>query len=108
MLRLIKTNQFPKGGWIYTQPTTGMQFGGNESFLPQVRKIVTHRKANGLPGATIEEASQDLVNFTCARFPSICVEGVAPIVVTVSPQRYIAPTTRKTGKCGSCGGRKKR
>jgi hypothetical protein len=109
MLKIIKMAQFPKGGWTYVQPETGMRFGGNERFKAQCHQILSHRKGNNLPRATKEEVEQDLVDHTCARIPGICIDDYK--TMSFSARTNIVTVAAKTEgrpkrKCKSCGGRK--
>lgn len=109
MLKIIKMAQFPKGGWIYVQPDTGMKFGGNERFKSQCHLILSHRRGNNLSRATFKEVEQDLVDFTCARIPGICIEDNKTLsfsartnITTIAPKTDGPPKK----KCKTCGGRK--
>lgn len=103
MLRIARANVLPPGGYSYRQPETGMEFDGNTLFRAQARQIATHRKANGLPRSTVDEASEDLMAYTCARVPGVCTDLSGPL-----SQAVPGSGTRRVRKCGSCGGRKKK
>lgn len=109
MLKIVKMAQFPKGGWVYVQPETGMKFGGNERYKAQCRQILSHRKGNNLSKATLPEVEQDLVDYTCARIPGICIEDSKTMsfsgrtnTVTVAGKTEGPPKK----KCKTCGGRR--
>lgn len=110
----------PPGGYAYTQPETGMVFGGNELFPAQCRKILAHRRGNHLGRATLDEVKEDVIAATCARLPALCEDvplPATPLTIQQVPAATAAPvpavnTTvpaapRKARKCGACGGRKK-
>lgn len=101
MLRLARMNVFPPGGFAYVQPETGMRFDGNTMFQAQARQIATHRRANNLPRASVEEAEEDLMATVCGRYPGVCIDTVnraaSALAARSAPRR----------KCGSCGGRKR-
>ena len=111
MLKIAKMNVMPPGGYQYVQPETKMQFNGNTQFKSQLKSILAHRKGNHLPGATLDAVAQDLVAYTCARVPGVCVEASATIVTRLGVTAAVSGTevtvTRQAGKCGSCGGRKR-
>ena len=100
MLRLRKYDFNVPGGYRYVQPETGMKFDGNTLFKPQVKAILTHRKANNLTRTTWDEVADDLEAYTCARMPGVCY-GTTDNTRQSSPARVAA-----TRKCGGCGGRR--
>jgi hypothetical protein len=99
MLRLKRYDFNLPGGYKYVQPETGMKFDGNTPFKAQVVQISVHRKGNNLPRQSRAEVAVDLENYTCARVPGVCIDGVKQSTV-------VSVVTRKGG-CRTCGGRKK-
>lgn len=102
MLRLPRYNVMVPGGFVYTQPETGMKFGGNEAWRAQLRLIQSHRKGNGLTRTKLEEIADDLEAFTCGRFPRLCSANGSNRS-GVNTQARIGAT--RTG-CGGCGARR--
>jgi hypothetical protein len=100
MLRLRNLNQMPPGGYAYVQAETGMKFDGNTPFRAQSFQIAAHRKANGLPRSTVQEAAADLEATVCARHPGVCFDNTKP-----NDYGLIFPKA-KAGGCASCGGRR--
>lgn len=105
-------NVIPPGGYAYVQPETGMRFDGNTTFRPQCRLILSHRKGNGLPRATLAEVTEDLMSHTCERVPGVCVSSEPAVFnerFNIRILEAISPgVTRVTKRCGTCGGRRKK
>lgn len=102
MLRITRLNVIPPGGYQYTQAETGMFFDGNLSFKPQCYAVLTHRRANNLPRATIELVAEDVVAATCQRVPGICTDSSAKTSLAIST----GVKSSSTKKCSTCGGRR--
>jgi len=92
-LRLRSTKTLPSDGFIYVDPNQGRKFGGMYSFAYVVLQVVAYRKGNGLPRATTAEAAEDLDNFTCNRYPSLCSDSNILVSESMRPVRG----------CGGCG-----
>lgn len=92
-LRIRNPKELPNGGYPYYQ--NGRKFSPMVSFAFQVSEILTFRKDNNLPRATLADVDEDLNNFTCDRDPKLCYDSNAARVES---------TYRKTSGCSSCGG----
>lgn len=92
-LRIRNPKELPNGGYPYYQ--NGRKFSPMVSFAFQVSEILTFRKDNNLPRATLADVDEDLNNYICNLNPSICFDSQAARVESVY---------RKVGGCGSCSG----
>jgi hypothetical protein len=85
----LKTREaLPPGGWIYTQPQTGLVFREMSGFGEVAKKIQIHRMSNNLPGATLAQASEDLDEATCQRLgndPAFCQKKTPAVDGSPSP-----------------------
>ncbi len=92
-LRLINPKQVPKDGYIFVEPTNGRRFGGMFSFNYVRNLVLAYRTGNNLPGATIDQVSQELDCQTCKHDPRLCYDSDIRVDAQV----------RQTSGCGSCG-----
>ncbi len=92
-LRLRNPKQVPKDGYLFIEPSNGRRFGGMFSFSYVRNQALAYRQGNNLPGATIEQVSEELDQQTCNRDPSLCYDSSVRVGVSV----------RQTQGCGSCG-----
>lgn len=92
---LITRNSIPSGGWQYVQNDAGgnplKAFRSFESFNMFTKEILSLRKGNNLPRATIEEVQTDVDDSTCIRVPAACGGG------------QVYSDGRPVGKCAGCG-----
>jgi hypothetical protein len=126
MLSIAKPSIWPPGGYSYVQPDTGRRFDGNTPLTAQAYEISRYRLGNSLARSSVEECLEDLVAYTCARLPGICVQnsgraisaGRTPVATairlqpklkpyTAAPARIAMAAPRVSKPCGSCGGRKR-
>lgn len=101
MIVLRAYNPFPPGGFIYEQPYPGgIQPFNNSGFsiTQQAAEVLTFRKGNSLPGATMAQVIQDISIYTCIRLGGMtqwCVDSDAPISTVIG--------NSSGGTCASCG-----
>ena len=116
----IKHNGWQNGGYPFTDPRTGMKFGGLLANLRnQAAKVVLHRRANpaiynpaDLRYLKSEFVELEIQEQICAKRPELCREGpnrqpavriIANAVPTVCP-KCNGPVSEKT--CPTCSGRR--
>lgn len=65
----LKNNKsLPPGGWVYKEPANGFKVRSTMApFSDAVKEILTNRKDNSLPRATLAESAEDLDEATCQR-----------------------------------------
>ncbi len=93
-LRIKDPKTLPNGGFPYEE--AGRRFLPMVSLAFQKSEVLTFRKDNNRPRATLQEVDEDLNNFICNRSPELCYDG--NIRVEGSPYRAVRG-------CGSCGGK---
>lgn len=94
-LRSFERN-LPPGQFWYQQGSK--KFGSSPEIRSVAERVRNFRKANNLPRASINEALEDIVTFTCNRIgqnPTWCYDTNDPLGVLVS-QAASSP-------CASCG-----
>lgn len=99
MFKLRNTSSFPPGGFSYQQTAGISRYFPPDYSIEELAKIVADfRKGNGLPGADMQSAYNDIEQFTCGRLGAgnqYCFDTDAatnnPLIVS------------RGGGCGACG-----
>lgn len=96
---LLSLTQCPPGEFIYEQAFNGKtrKFRFSDIFTLS-QQVNDFRVANGLPGATVDQALADIVSYNCTRLgnnPRWCYN-------TDKTAAQVLPK-RRSGGCGTCG-----
>lgn len=77
MAKISNLMVVPAGGWVYTDPDTGLKITGGDFFTLRTN-VVKHRMNNGLPVGP--EIDQHVMDQICARAPDSCEsnDGTTP------------------------------
>lgn len=103
MIVLRAYSPFPPGSFVYEQPcplcSGGVQHFTNTGFsiTQQADAVLSFRKGNNLPRATMAEVLQDISVYTCVRLGGMtdwCMDSDVPV-------RAVSGNTG--GSCATCG-----
>lgn len=101
MYVLKRTDICPPGSFPYEQ-TQGIyrKFEATSDIDAQAHIVADFRKANGLLRATVSEAYEDIVIFTCER-----LGRMKEFCYDTDGKPYSPPITQASRGCGACGAR---
>jgi len=96
---LKSTNKVPPGSFPYVQ-TEGIyrKFPAESDLNIQAHIVLEFRLGNGLPRATIEEVTLDIILHTCER-----LGNMKKYCFDTEGKPYVAPTSKPASGCGGCG-----